>query len=156
VSQIRLVRIYADTSVFGGAFDIEFKEPSRAFLDEAIAGSFRLVTSAVVQAELEAAPPKVRKLFERVLPSTEIVDVSAEALRLQQAYVKANIVSTRWSDDALHVALASVSGCGVIVSWNFRHIVHFQKIPLYNAINEVNGHRPILIYSPREVISYED
>ncbi|NQT64539.1 MAG: type II toxin-antitoxin system VapC family toxin [Candidatus Marinimicrobia bacterium] len=150
------MRIYADTSIFGGAFDAEFNEPSRAFLDEAIAGAFRLVTSAVVQAELEAAPPKVRRLFERVLPSTEIVDVSAEALRLQRAYVKANIVSARWSDDALHVALASAGGCGVIVSWNFRHIVHFQKIPLYNAINEVNGYRPISIYSPREVISYED
>ena len=156
MSQIGPVRIYADTSVFGGAFDPEFRKPSRAFLDEAITGSFRLVTSAVVQAELEAAPPGVRKIFERVLPAAEIVDVSAEALRLQRAYVKGNIVSARWSDDALHVALATVSGCGVIVSWNFRHIVHFQKIPLYNAINEVNGHRPIAIYSPREVISYED
>ncbi len=60
------------------------------------------------------------------------------------------------SDDALHVALATVSGCSLIVSWNFKHIVHFEKIPLYNAINAVNGFANIAIFSPLEVIKYED
>ena len=59
-------------------------------------------------------------------------------------------------DDALHVALATVAGCASIVRWNFQHIVHFQKIPLYNAINALQGYQPIAIYSPREVIHYED
>ena len=44
----------------------------------------------------------------------------------------------------------------VIISWNFKHIVHFQKVPMYNAVNEINGFRPIAIRSPREVIAYED
>jgi hypothetical protein len=42
--------------------------------------------------------------------------------------------------DALHVALASVAGCTMIVSWNFKHIVHFPKIPLYRAINVIKGY----------------
>jgi hypothetical protein len=54
------------------------------------------------------------------------------------------------------VALATVTGCAVIVSWNFQHIVHFQKIPLYNAVNVLKGYRSIAIFSPREVILYED
>jgi len=37
--------------------------------------------------------------------------------------------------DALHVAVATVSNCRLIVSWNFKHIVNFQKIPLYNGVN---------------------
>jgi len=41
------------------------------------------------------------------------------------------------------------------VSWNFRHIVHFEKIPLYNAVNVLNGWGHIGIYSPLEVIEYE-
>ena len=44
----------------------------------------------------------------------------------------------------------------MIVSWNFQHIVHFQKIPLYNAINMLQGHQTLAIFSPREVIRYED
>jgi hypothetical protein len=43
-----------------------------------------------------------------------------------------------------------------ILSWNFRHIVHFDKIPIYNAVSELNGYRPIAIYSPSAVIAYED
>jgi hypothetical protein len=33
---------------------------------------------------------------------------------------------------------------------------HFQKIPLYNAINTLQGYQQIAIFSPREVIQYED
>ena len=29
----RTIRVYADTSVFGGVFDAEFEEPSRAFFN---------------------------------------------------------------------------------------------------------------------------
>jgi hypothetical protein len=30
-----------------------------------------------------------------------------------------------------------------------------QKIPLYNAMNTLNGYRQIAIFSPQEVIQYE-
>ena len=58
--------------------------------------------------------------------------------------------------DALHVAVATVTGCEVIVSWNFRHIVNFERIPMYNKINAVNGYNPIAIYSPLEVLADEE
>jgi len=52
--------------------------------------------------------------------------------------------------------LATVSGCDLIVSWNFKHIVHFQKIPFFNAVNTLNGYHSLMIYSPLEVIEDED
>jgi hypothetical protein len=58
-------------------------------------------------------------------------------------------------EDALHVAVATASDCSLIVSWNFKHIVHFEKIPLYNAVNTLRGHAHIGIFSPLEVIQYE-
>jgi len=64
-------------------------------------------------------------------------------------------VTSKSTADALHVALATVAKCQLIVSWNFKHIVHFQKIPLYRAINTVNGYNEINIYSPPTVINYE-
>ena len=44
----------------------------------------------------------------------------------------------------------------MVVSWNFKHIVHFKKIPLCNAINTLNGYSHIDIFSPPEVIEYDD
>jgi len=40
----------------------------------------------------------------------------------------------------------------VIVSWNFKHIVHYQKVPLYNAVNVLKRLSPLEIRSPSEVI----
>ena len=150
------IRVYADTSVFGGAFDEEFAEASKEFFQEVRGGRFALVTSAVVQAELEPAPEEVRMFFRGILDVAEVTEVTAEVLVLRDAYLRAGIVGTKYTDDALHVALASVSGCRVIVSWNFRHIVHFEKIPKYNAVNVLHGHAALGIYSPTEVIRYED
>ena len=83
-----------------------------------------------------------------------MVPVEAPTLQLQQKYLEAGIVTAKSTEDALHVAIASVSGCDLIVSWNFKHIVHFDKIPKYNAVNVLNGYGQIGIYSPLEVIQY--
>ena len=86
----------------------------------------------------------------------DVTEVTEKALLLQQAYTKAQILSEKDSIDALHVALATVSKATLIVSLNFKHIVNFQKIPMYNAINTLHGYNQIAIYSPLEVIEYED
>jgi len=112
-------------------------------------GQFVLVTSAVVQDERVAASPTVRHFFEELLGLAEVPDSTASALGLRDAYLQAKIVTPKYSADALHAALATVAGCLLIVSWNFQHSVHFQKIPLYNAINNLEGmtnHRQIQIY----------
>ncbi len=119
-------------------------------------GRFQLVTSALIETELKPAPEQVRELFQEMLAQAELVPVSDEAFQLQRAYLSSKVVTSQWAGDALHVALATVNRCTVIVSWNFRHIVHFKKIPLYNAINTVNGYTEIAIHSPLEVIGYED
>ena len=146
------IRVYADTSVFGGVFDDEFEAPSRTFFDQVRGGRFQLVTSALVQEEIDPAPVQVQELFNQVLPVVEVIEVSEKTLRLRDAYLEAGIVSSQWSEDALHVALATVSGCSLIVSWNFKHIVHFEKIPLYNAVNVLKGYSNVGIFSPLEVI----
>ena len=152
----RLLRIYADTSVFGGVFDEEFEAPSKAFFEQARRSSFILVTSPIVEAELEPAPTEVRDLFAQMLPYLETADITQDALELQRAYLEAGIVSKKYATDALQVAVATIADCDLIVSWNFKHIVHYDKIPLYNAVNTLKGYENISIYSPNEVIAYED
>jgi predicted nucleic acid-binding protein len=150
------LRIYVDTSVFGGVFDREFTEASDTFWKQTQAGYFRPVISGLVLDEINKAPERVRTFFQQILGTLQTVEATEESLQLRQAYLKAGIVSLKYADDALHVATATVSGCSVIVSWNFKHIVHFQKIPLYNAVNMMNGYGTLTIVSPLEVIKYED
>jgi predicted nucleic acid-binding protein len=149
-------RAYVDASVFGGVADEEFAEDSRTFFHQVGQGRFVVVTSGLVADELAQAPSEVRELFERLLAKAVLVEVDEQALALQGAYLDAGILTPKWADDALHVALATVSGADLIVSWNFRHIVHFEKAPKYNAVNALRGYREVAIHSPSEVIAYED
>jgi hypothetical protein len=150
------IRTYADTSVYGGLHDEEFADDSQQFFEDVRAGRFDLVTSAVVDDELEGAPENVRVDYQALLSHAAVAEVSDDALDLQEAYLAAGILSPTWEDDALHIALATVHGCELIVSWNFKHIVHFQKIPQYNAVNALHGYDEIAIHSPPEVISNDD
>ena len=149
-------QVYADTSVFGGAFDDEFSTASHLFLKQVKSGRFHLILSPVIEKEIGNAPSKVRTLYQTISEYSEMLPLNDEALRLQESYINAGIVSPKWATDALHVAHATVHNCRMIVSWNFRHIVHYDKIALYNAINIREGYSSIGIFSPQEVIDYEE
>jgi len=150
-------RIYIDTSVFGGVFDELYEEESKRFFRLARAGKFQIVSSGLVTLEIASAPEKVKIYFNNWLPSMEIVIIDdTEAQRLTRAYLDAGILTENWQNDALHVAYATISQCHFIVSWNFRHIVNFRKMPRYNAVNVLEGYNPIAIHSPMGVVFGEE
>jgi hypothetical protein len=152
---MRPIRVYADTSVYGGVFDAKFDDGSKAFFKEVKTGRFELVASTLVKDELIEAPQRVRRFFQEMTTAIDVEEVLEEATDLQIAYLAAGVVGEGSVADALHVAMATILGCHVIVSWNFKHIVHFQKIPLYNGVNLLQGYGEIAIHTPDEVISYE-
>ena len=58
--------------------------------------------------------------------------------------------------DAQHIALATVCRADLVVSWNFKHIVHYEKIRGFNSVNLREGYGMVDIRSPREVVKYEE
>ena len=130
-------------------------EVSSAFFRQVRDGRLKLVTSLVVRGELEDAPSAVKRLFAEVSTLAELRSTTAEARALRDAYLESEVVSPRWGNDALHVALATVAGCHAIVSWNFKHIVHFHRVRAYNGVNALMGYPPIAIHSPLEVVEDE-
>jgi predicted nucleic acid-binding protein len=153
MGDVRKLRVYADTSVLGGCFDPEFEAESRKFLDEVRQGRFTMVISDVTMEELQPAPEEVRQVLA-TLPAehVELVEVSDEAEALRQAYLEAGIVGFASSNDAAHIAAATVAEVDIVVSWNFKHIVHFEKIAGYEGVNTLRGFRSPRIYSPKEVV----
>ena len=141
---------------FCGVFDKEFSTPSKKFFQLVDSKRITLVTSAVVKAEIEYAPNNIQIFFERYASISEIADIDERVLKLRDEYIKAGIVTKNSMDDALHVAIATLSRCDIIVSWNFKHIVHYDKIPKYNAVNILFGYTQIDIFSPLEVIDYDE
>ena len=150
---MKTLRIYVDTSVVGGCFDDEFSVPSLALMDLIRGGSVRVVFSDLLLRELELAPDRVRGILaELPIEHVEGASLDSESLALRDAYLHAEVVGPAQSNDALHVALASVAKVDMIVSWNFKHIVHYDKIRGFNAVNLREGYLPIEIRSPLEVV----
>jgi predicted nucleic acid-binding protein len=147
----RRLRVYADSSVFGGVFDEEFERASIEFFAAVRRNRFDLVTSPVVARELREAPAAVRALYDEILPRCDLQPVTAEAEALAQAYLEADILRAQSRTDALHVALATIARCDVLVSWNFRHLVNFYRAPLFSAVNTLHGYPGIALVSPPEV-----
>ena len=55
----------------------------------------------------------------------------------------------------MHVAVATVARADLILSWNFRHLVNYDRILKFNSINMAEGYQHIEIRSPMEV-GYDD
>jgi hypothetical protein len=111
----------------------------------------------VVAAEIEPALEAIQAIYREVVSlGAEILPISAEAEALARAYLEHGIVPERFVADALHIAVATVGGVDLLVSWNFKHIVRFDRIRMFNAANRESGYKEIEIYSPREVTSHEE
>jgi len=152
---MRKQRIYVDTSVLGGCFDPEFEMWSNGLIDDFRKGRFRLVLSDVTAAEIEHAPEPVRELHAELVSIAELLPVREEALDVLAAYERHGILSPRFRNDMLHIALATVAEVDVLVSWNFRHVVRLDKIQKFNGVNLELGYKTLAIYSPREVTTHE-
>jgi len=150
------LRIYTDTSAIGGCFDEEFALWSNSLIRDFRTGRLTPVVSEVTAAEVQSAPQGVRDLHEElVLLAGHILPVTAETLALVDAYEMRGVLGSRYRNDMLHIALATLAGVDALVSWNFKHIVRLEKIRLFNEVNVELGKMPLSILSPREVARYE-
>ena len=150
-------RAYVDTSVFGGTEDEEFAEASKQFFHQVRRGAFVVLVSAQTTDELDEAPENVRRVLYELPPEQiEPIALNEEVRALADEYVRAGVLGFASADDATHVAAATVAGADLIVSWNFRHIVNYNRIRGFNAVNVRMGYRAITILSPREVINVDE
>jgi hypothetical protein len=151
------MKVYTDTSVIGGCFDIEFKEWSNALFQEFVTGSKQIMLSDLTLQELELARPEVRnKVLEIPEQHRFGITISDEVIRLAETYISEGALQNKSYSDALHIALATLNNSDVLASWNFKHIVNLDRIRLYNSINLRLGYRMIEIRTPREITKAND
>ena len=116
-------------------------------------GEFKVLISDLLVRELSLAPEKIKVILQSIpVENVEQLSETEEAVALQRVYIGAGILGRASLNDALHVAIATVAKADMIVSWNFKHIVHFEKIRMFNAVNLREGYGIIDIRAPLEVV----
>jgi predicted nucleic acid-binding protein len=151
------IKLYLDTSVYGGYFDEEFRETTVSLFTEIRKGSFFILYSNLITEELNNAPANVQHMFNR-LPAvhSSLIEVSDEMISLARQYIEEKVVGPTSFADCLHIAIATIANADVLVSWNFKHIVNFNRIRGYNSINLKEGYKTLEIRSPLEFSADEN
>ena len=154
---MKKLKIYIDTSVISHlqADDVPEKmAKTLEFWKCLINGEYESYISELVVAEFSNCPEPKKSQLESILMQAPLVEleVDDEVTTLADRYMEEGIFPRRYRDDAIHVALASVFGCNVVVSWNFKHMVKIKTILGVNGINKIMGYSYIEIVTPEVVI----
>jgi hypothetical protein len=132
--------------------DEEFEGPSKRFFGGVLAGRYVVLVSEVVYGELRNAPDDIREVIRSFPPGgLEEIQIDDTVRSLADAYIEAGVVGSASRPDALHMAAATVGGADLILSWNFKHIVNYDRIQAFNSVNLRNRYRAIDIRSPLEM-----
>lgn len=149
------MKLYLDTSIYGGYYDKEFEKETRRLFDWLIRRTVTVISSDLVLTELANAPQRVREL-PNILPSLQIINLMQPAKNLAQAYLTEGALTAKSLDDAYHIAMATVCEATALVSWNFKQMVNLLKTKQYNDINFRYGYGALEIHSPPQInLMYE-
>ncbi len=151
-------KVYVETSVWGMSQADQpraLRKPTTKFLRQCASGLFLPYISTVVLEEIAQAPAsaaaRMMREINKLAPSA--LDLSEESELLAEKYLQAAVVPAKKRDDARHVAIATVGGLEILVSWNHRHLANERKWSLFNEVNRLAGYLKVLaIHTPFEVM----
>jgi len=147
--------IYLDTSVVSAYNDkreFEKMAQTQEFIrqvedDKTVA----IYISSLVKDEISRISNSERKKeLEKLMSTYQSLDITDEIEQLAEIYITNKVIPENYPDDALHLAIATVSNIDIVMSWNFTHLVKLKTRHMVNALNLVNGYKEIEIIAPIE------
>jgi len=112
---------------------------------------FDTYISALVLEEAKGGDPIAAESRLEALKGIPVLEITDEAEELAAALVKAGPIRESHSEDALHIALATVNGMDFLVTWNFHHINNAKMKKGIANVAEENGYECPVICSPEEL-----
>ena len=113
---------------------------------------FDLFSSQLVEREAAAGDEIVARKRLRLLSDTVTLDATAESQALTKELLGLEALPENASDDAAHIAIATVHGMDYLLTWNCRHIANAR---LHRAIKRASsnlGFELPIICTPEELI----
>lgn len=144
------LKIYLDTSVIS-VFD-DFRIPQRQAQTREFwktLKNFKVYVSEITIQEISNIPNLSKK--NRLLTLTkqfEILKITDEAKQLANAYLEKGIIPAKYINDALHLAIATINNCTILVSWNCTHLINLRTKREANKVNLANRYKEIELVEP--------
>ena len=117
-------------------------------------GSFVLYASEVVEDEAAKGDRAIAAQRLNLLKSFMLLELTEEAFELSQAFLSQSNLPSKASNDALHMALATVYGLDYLLTWNCKHMANAQIQRKLSQISSELGYVLPVICTPYELIGY--
>lgn len=149
--------IYLDTSVLNFFFedkDLEKANSTRELFREIRNGKFNAYISELVLREIGRTQGQKRERLLSLINTYKIpwLEVTPECIELTEKYMGRKLFPSKYRDDGLHIAIATVHQIDIVVSWNLRHMVKLRTRREVKVVNISEGYKEIEICTPMEVI----
>jgi predicted nucleic acid-binding protein len=158
---MKKLKIYLDTSVI--SYLDQQDSPERmaetlVFWEDVKADKYDIVISDLTLVEVNNCAESKRLFLQGDISRIRhaVVSRNDETQRLSDLYFERGGLPPKSRDDALHIAIATVYDCNIILSWNFKHIVNLRAITAVDAVNIQEGYRAIRIMSPTMLLEKEE
>ena len=145
-------KIYLDTTIVSALFDKRTPErmAQTKYFWEKIDLYDVHVSDLVIDEIKAAAQPLQDQMLEKV-STFSLLHITNTVKWLAEIYVKNEIFPEKYSDDALHTALASTNNIPILLSWNFAHLVKLKTRRMVALINAIHNYNAVEIIPPPEL-----
>jgi PIN domain len=107
----------------------------------------QLVAQEIISGDAEAVSKRQQAVTDCVY-----LDITPEAVNLAEKLIKQKAIPRQAAEDALHIAVATVSGMDYLLTWNFKHIANAALRVDVELVCRLNGYEPPVICSPMELM----
>lgn len=113
---------------------------------------FDLFVSQMVEQEISSGAKDAVSKRQQALTNCSFLDITPEAIKLAERLIDQNAIPKQAPEDALHIAVATVSGMDYLLTWNFKHIANAAMRSNVELVCRLNGYEPPVICSPMELM----
>jgi predicted nucleic acid-binding protein len=158
---MKKLKLYLDTSVISYLEQEDAPEKMKEtllFWEQLKTGKYDAVISDIVTKEIENCGDEKKKTLTSYLAEItyELFALNEQSIRIAGQFIDLHILKEKCIDDCRHIAGAIVSGCDIIVSWNFKHIVNYKTQMGVKAITALEGYKELFVYTPTALIGGDD
>ncbi|GBU22208.1 hypothetical protein R80B4_02114 [Fibrobacteres bacterium R8-0-B4] len=112
---------------------------------------YKVFISELVLDEIKGASQPLQNEMLKSVSAFTLLPITDEVQYLAKKYIESGIFPEKYSADAIHVALAAVNQIGILLSWNFTHLVKIKTRRMIALANAIHNYSPIEIIAPPEL-----
>ena len=114
--------------------------------------AFEIYVSQLVLQEIESGDVEAVAKRQKAVQDCNYLDITPEAVDLARHLIEQNAIPKQATEDALHIAIATMNGMDYLVTWNFKHIANAALRSNVELACRLYGFEPPVICSLMELM----